>query len=319
MAEKLQYMSDENDHEKKFNNICANVEKILSMYSNISVKIEQYHTQIIHKISALDKYLNSINTEISHLESNKTKIITPSIIESMKKKLVEIPHSAHSSSRRCWDCKKTLNFTEIYERNRDLEKERLSKLWNHPYIQFYCCDCFDRIKQEEISDERREKSKLIRKNLKPEEREGLSFIERRIGKEIVATTDFKIKSIHYWSRIPEFIAKDKHIVALKLNYCDLSSIPIDLQLFTSLNYLDLSYNHIESLPQWIKFMVSLKQLILLGNPIVNIPESFFLIKNLEILPVTIRNKQIQEKMRSSMRAINSEVKRKIGCEIPVKY
>ena len=81
----------------------------------------------------------------------------------------------------------------------------------------------------------------------------------------------------------------------------------------------MSYNHIKSLPQWIESMVSLKQLILLGNPIVNIPESFFLIKNLEILPVTIRNKQIQEKMRSSMRAINSEVKRKIGSEIPLKY
>lgn len=297
------YLSDENDHEKKFNNICANVGKILSMYSNISVRIEQFHTQTIQKISALDKYLNSINTEIYLLEPNKTKI--------------EIPHSTHS--RRCWDCKKTLNFTEIYEQNRELEKERLSKLWNHPYIQFYCCACFDRIKQEEISDERREKSKLIRKNLKPKEREGLSFVERRIGKEIIATSDFKIKSTHYWSRIPEFIAKDKHIVAFKLNYCALTSIPIDLQLFTSLNYLDLSYNHIESLPQWIKFMVSLKQLILLGNPIVNIPESFFLIKNLEILPVTIRNKQIQEKMKASMRAINSEVKLKIGSEIPVKY
>ena len=310
-------MSAENDHEKKFKNICANVEKILSMYSNISVKIEQYQTQTIQKISALDKCLNSINTEISYLKSNKTKIIKLSIIESNKKKLVEIPHSPHS--RICWNCKKTLNFIEIYEQNRDLEKERLSKLWNHPYIQFYCCACFDRIKQEEISDERREKSKLIRKNLKPEEREGLSFVERRIGKEIIATSDFKIKSTQYWSRIPEFIAKDKHIIALKLNYCALTSIPIDLQLFNSLNYLDLSYNHIESLPQWIKFMVSLKQLILLGNPIVNIPESFFLIKNLEILPVTIRNKQIQEKMRSSMRAINSEVKRKIGSEIPVKY
>jgi Leucine-rich repeat (LRR) protein len=307
-------MLDENDHGKKFINICANVEKILSMYSNISVKIDQYHTQAIQKISALDKCLNSINTEISHLESNT---ITPSIIESNKKKLVEIPHSAHS--RICWDCKKTLNFIEIYEQNRDLEKERLSKLWNHPSIQFYCCACFDRIKQEEISDERREKSKLIRKNLKPEEREGLSFVERRIGKEIIATSDFKIKSTQYWSRIPEFIAKDKHIIALKLNYCALTSIPIDLQLFISLNYLDLSYNHIESLPQWIKFMISLKQLILLGNPIVNIPESFFLIKNLEILPVTIRNKQIQEKMKSSMRAINSEVRRKIGSEIPVKY
>ncbi len=317
MTEKLHNMSDENDPEKKFNIICANLEKILSMYSNISVKVEQHHTYMIQKISALDRYLNSINTEISHLKSNKTKIIKPSTVENMKKKLVEIPHSAHL--RRCWNCKKTLNFTEIYEQNRDLEKERLFKLWNHTYIQFYCCACFDRIKQEEISDDRREKSKSIRKNLIPEEREGLSFIERRIGKEIIATTDFKIKSRHYWSRIPEFIAKDKRIIALKLNYCALSSIPIDLQLFTSLNYLDLSYNHIESLPQWIKFMVSLKQLILLGNPIVNIPESFFRIKNLEILPLTIRNKQIQEKMRSSMRAINSEVKRKIGREIPVKY
>ena len=325
MMQKLNEKSNANTLEQKFNDICININKILSIYSKISLKINQFCSQMLKQFSGFKINLNLINNEIFHLKEDKSnaRFINSnennkfnkksSIIRELKRRY--FCYKSLNSSRTCWKCKKNLNFDEICERNINVDKKKLSILWDHPNIQFYCCSCYDRLNQEEIYKERVKKSEKIRFNLDLKEREALTYIERTIGRVVVATDDFTFQSVQYWSKIPEFIVKKKHLIALKLTYCALHYIPPELQIFNSLQYLDLSYNSIKTLPEWIKSMPSLRTIILLGNQSINIHDSFFQIKNLEILPETIRINQLENSMRYSMRMINNEVKQKIRNEI----
>ena len=46
------------------------------------------------------------------------------------------------NERFCYQCKKPLIFNEYKKVNPTLSKEKIKALWNNPYIQFYCCDCY---------------------------------------------------------------------------------------------------------------------------------------------------------------------------------
>ena len=57
---------------------------------------------------------------------------------SVKKHELDITHS-----RECYKCKKELRFIEVIEANRQIPMKQLKKLWKHPAIQFYCCQCYN--------------------------------------------------------------------------------------------------------------------------------------------------------------------------------
>ncbi|MEJ2277145.1 MAG: GTP-binding protein [Candidatus Lokiarchaeota archaeon] len=44
--------------------------------------------------------------------------------------------------RKCWECKRTLFFSEFSSTNSSISKERLINLWESNYIEFLCCSCY---------------------------------------------------------------------------------------------------------------------------------------------------------------------------------
>ena len=48
--------------------------------------------------------------------------------------------------RKCWKCGNNLYFYEFCDSNIKTGEKRLLELWKSPYLQFFCCNCFDKLK-----------------------------------------------------------------------------------------------------------------------------------------------------------------------------
>jgi len=49
------------------------------------------------------------------------------------------------SEKYCWTCKKRLYFDEFKEVNLTYSEDKLIQLWDHPSLQFFCCDCYTKL------------------------------------------------------------------------------------------------------------------------------------------------------------------------------
>ncbi|MFX1340550.1 MAG: hypothetical protein ACFFDK_18215, partial [Promethearchaeota archaeon] len=54
------------------------------------------------------------------------------------------------SKKYCWDCKKRLNFDEFKEVNQSFAEDKLLELWDHPSLQFFCCDCYTELIRRDV-------------------------------------------------------------------------------------------------------------------------------------------------------------------------
>ena len=63
----------------------------------------------------------------------------------IKKRIKEPNFKPHEKKiRKCWNCGNTLYFYEFYDSNTKISEERLLELWKSPYLQFFCCNCFNK-------------------------------------------------------------------------------------------------------------------------------------------------------------------------------
>ncbi len=45
----------------------------------------------------------------------------------------------------CWQCKRQLDYDEFEKANLLLPEEKMHRLWDNPYLQFFCCDCYTKL------------------------------------------------------------------------------------------------------------------------------------------------------------------------------
>ena len=63
----------------------------------------------------------------------------------IKKRIKEPNIKPHEKkTRKCWNCGNTLYFYEFCDSNTKISEERLLELWKSPYLQFFCCNCFNK-------------------------------------------------------------------------------------------------------------------------------------------------------------------------------
>lgn len=55
-----------------------------------------------------------------------------------------VPDPSQKILRKCWNCGRTLFFSEFSSTNSSISKERLIKLWESEYIELFCCSCYER-------------------------------------------------------------------------------------------------------------------------------------------------------------------------------
>jgi len=50
--------------------------------------------------------------------------------------------------RICYFCKKSIGFLDFKQHNcRNFTYEELEKIWNSPYVQLYCCFCYNLVQR----------------------------------------------------------------------------------------------------------------------------------------------------------------------------
>ena len=63
----------------------------------------------------------------------------------IKKRIKEPTIEPHVRKiRKCWKCGNNIYFYEFCDSNTKMSEERLLKLWKSPYLQFFCCNCYDK-------------------------------------------------------------------------------------------------------------------------------------------------------------------------------
>jgi hypothetical protein len=53
-----------------------------------------------------------------------------------------------SIERTCFLCNQELNVYDFYKTNRKFSKDEIIKLWNNENIQYFCCRCYNRYKDD---------------------------------------------------------------------------------------------------------------------------------------------------------------------------
>jgi len=48
--------------------------------------------------------------------------------------------------RKCWKCGKDLNIYDFLSDNIDFTSDYILKLWQTPFLEFHCCECFKNLK-----------------------------------------------------------------------------------------------------------------------------------------------------------------------------
>ena len=86
-------------------------------------------------------------------DENGRAIVLPTCVISEWVKPKYMNHSNHLNTKYphvCFKCKRELRFIELYGINREYSEafniplyKRLKKLWKSPYVEFYCCVCFN--------------------------------------------------------------------------------------------------------------------------------------------------------------------------------
>ncbi|MFX1409289.1 MAG: Rab family GTPase [Promethearchaeota archaeon] len=77
---------------------------------------------------------------------NINKVELHSYKEALKEKVKNpIYEFSQKLLRKCWHCKQNLYFSEFSLSNPTLNKERLTKLWENEYLEFFCCKCFKKL------------------------------------------------------------------------------------------------------------------------------------------------------------------------------
>ena len=54
------------------------------------------------------------------------------------------------SEKYCWYCKKQLDFEEFKQINSTLNEYKLIKFWNHPFLQYFCCNCYTKLIRRDV-------------------------------------------------------------------------------------------------------------------------------------------------------------------------
>lgn len=268
---------------------------------NIPVKINRSLEEIEQKISHLEGVLTDINSDIAQLRSqdiaptsenaaSRSQTLRESIMQELRHLFDRRHHYTNFEDkdyriRECFACKRRLTFGEFCSRNYEMSRVQLETMWNHPLIELYCCSCYDKVKDEILEEKRIEETRKIKESLIPEEREALDYIEKRIGKIIPFATDT------LENHTIGFSVKDRHIIGLKLSMCYLRAVPVEIQLFSSLEILDLSINLIKKLPDELSSLSSLRTLNLSNNFSIDISDIILNMRNLQILPPKLRFKK----------------------------
>jgi tetratricopeptide (TPR) repeat protein len=76
-----------------------------------------------------------------------------------------------SSEKYCWGCKQRLDFNEFKEVNQTLfTKNKLIELWDHPSLQFFCCNCYTKLVRRDVKkilSDLNEYSHALKSNFNP--------------------------------------------------------------------------------------------------------------------------------------------------------
>ena len=70
----------------------------------------------------------------------------------------------------CWACKKQLDFNEFKEINQLFDESKLSELWNHPSLQFFCCECYTKLVRRNVKrvlSDQNEYERALKSNFNP--------------------------------------------------------------------------------------------------------------------------------------------------------
>jgi hypothetical protein len=185
------------------------------------------------------------------------------------------PEERKIKTRKCFKCGKTLEFGELFLRNKHMDKDRLIQLWENIHIEFYCCLCYNRIEKE-----RNLKKKRI--NLSIQEKEAIHILEKKCGRPLEIIPIIKCNSVG-------FTIENGQITGLSLYMCDIMKIPKEIRYLSSLRKLNLSWNQISLLPDFISALSSLEVLDLIGNNLSYISPKIDKLKNLEILDLSFNN------------------------------
>ncbi len=189
--------------------------------------------------------------------------------------------------KKCWSCGTILCFKDFCLTNQKISQENAVKLWDSPYVELYCCNCFKRVKRK-LQEEK--KKKILNRYreiqitaLNSKDKKMLKILEEEICKPIppVAKVDHK-----YHTRNAGFISKEGCITGFSLYYYLFTNLPESLKAFSNIEYLDLCGNLLTTLPEWIESFKSLKYLNLMANELKELPESIYSLNSLEILDLS---------------------------------
>jgi len=219
------------------------------------------------------------------------------IIEKKTYKILDI------KERECWNCGVELDFQDYCKSNPQLTKTRALELWEHKNIEFYCCSCYKFIKNNIEAEQRYKQLKSAQKEifeqLPQDTKQKIQFLEKEIGGNIPAVSEFISDS---FPKNIGFVHKEGKIIALSLYYYGLRIVPEILKSFQSLEFLDLIGNKLTELPEWIGSLKNLRYLNLLANRLESIPESIGELKNLKYLNLSFNK---IEKLPQSIKNLSS--------------
>ena len=188
----------------------------------------------------------------------------------------KFPKNKVFKTRYCFQCKKSIDFSEYYIRNKSYPEHRLIQLWENNNLEFYCCLCYDDFIQNE-------KLKNLRNSLNDKQQDILRIIEKRCKIEIPV-----VLQIDY-DTIGVFIHNGK-IKGLSL-FKSLKFFPEEITMIRSLEKLNLAWNQLRFLPNSITNLISIKELDLIGNELTSIPEQIGQLNSLVELDLSFNHLQ----------------------------
>ncbi len=175
-------------------------------------------------------------------------------------------------NRKCFQCKKHIDFGEYYIRNKKRNIKRLIELWENDILEFYCCLCYDKY----VENEHKYK---LKESLIEKEREILKLLKLKLSIEIPIVNEIQYNTVG-------ITILNKHITGLGLFKC-IDFFPEEITMLTSLKKLNFAWNFLKKLPKSICNLKSLKELDLIGNKLTSLPKEIGKLSCLEELDLSI--------------------------------
>lgn len=128
-------------------NSSSEIPTYLSMY------LEEYNLAELIKTSArFQDNLELVFEFGTILAMHEKQLITDLQLRAYKEEIDEIIVNpvfvpTQKRVRRCWKCNRILYFSEFSTSNHYTSRERLMKLWESEYLEFYCCKCYKQLKR----------------------------------------------------------------------------------------------------------------------------------------------------------------------------